>query len=706
MEQENKIHVFGDIYFHVPVSTADRPIETLFGNLPKEDQYWRRQTDFVINTTYPKIFYDYNPHLPIKQLCRINASKTYYYGDKLVSLSVEDTQALISLVQREVNRRERGIFIMNDGVRIYFPGFYYGMLQYGKMIGVEGNDGYGQHWEYQRIFACQRLKCIEDDKIIAYYLDKIKKCGGTQMISLFWTDESIMIKQFSAAAMSKNHDTAKSANFKYYSYALKNYPKILLPTIEQKSWASAVQKIQIRSSNHELSFENTVCAVASVTDGLDGLPLLKRIGLSEMPKMTEAEKILTKSKEQARMQKTKIGIIEIESYPPEEDTQSFKYCRDLYTKDCMDLDEFGYPKNGIIPLYIGLLDATNGTHDIYGKPDKMKALRLEQAELDKCNTPAKIQARKRQYHMTVKESWASGGGGSVYNNIMLAEQKTILEEEYSFGKLNYISGNLEWTAGQFTPVRFVPLTHEEIMAGKTAKWRVYCSNEYMAKNTNLCFKMPRKKKKINGEIHELLQPPQDIIHVSGTDPVDYAFVTEMGKKQSQNASTILDIEGNLLSVYWFRDQDPDVAIDDFCKEQIFWGTYSLVEGNRKNAVTTLEKLGMYYFLLTRHPNGQVLPYSQAINIKHISSSKEIKALYISLIMKRITNEVFKIKCIEIIGQLMDFEPDNTQEYDLGVCYGLAEIALDAMQTWVTSKKMKGDQYAGLGQAISAVMGIT
>lgn len=700
MEQENKIKCFGEIYFDVPVSTPDRPIETLFTGLPKYEQYWRRQTDL------PKFFYDYNPHLPDKKVCRINASKTLYSKDKLVSLSVEDTQELNKLVEREVRRMQYGIFFMNNGVRMYMPGFYYGALQWVKMIGVNTNNGYGDHWRYQREFACQRLKTIQDEFLDGYYLDKIKKCGATQLINCFYVVESIVNRQFIIAEMSKNHTTAKSANFKYYTYGLKNLPYVLTPSIDQSNWAGAVQKVEIRVNDTDLSLENVVTAVPTTDDGLDGLPPIKRINLSEMPKMDNAEAILKKSKEQARKQQTKIGIIEMESYPPEDDTKSFKFCRNMYMKDCMKVDKDGYPINRILPLYIGIKEATFGTHDIYGEADKLKALQMEQdyRASDKCNTPSLLQARKRQYHITAKESWEMGGGGSLFNNIALAEQEVVLEERYTQADLNYIEGNLEWTAGRFSQVRFVPLTHDEIMSGNVrGKWRIFCTMEYLKANTNLCFKLPKKKKLINKEIQLLFQPPTEVIHVAGTDPVDYAFVSEMGDTQSKNASVIKDLQGNLISVYHFRDEDPDTAIDDFCMEILFWGAYALVEGNRKVAFTSLEKQGLYFFLLMKYPTGVIEPYSLGMTIKPVSSSKDIISQYVTLITKRLKNNPGQFVCIDIIRQHKEFESDDTQKYDLSVADGLCEVGVDAMQTWVIKKKSRSNHYAGLEAAIGGLM---
>jgi hypothetical protein len=697
MLQEEKIEVAKGIFYRVPDSTAERPIETLFEFLPKGEQYWRRQTDF------PEFFFDYNPHLTDKGLCRINATRTEYRYGKLATLSVEDTIELDRLVKRETDRMRYGVYVMNNGVRIYFPGVYYGALQWGKMFGVSTNQGYGDHRRYQREFACARQLCIEQDLLDGYYLHKIKKSGLTQLIALFLVIESITYKQFTAAIMSKNHETAKKANYKYFLYAFKNLPHVLRPFLEQKGWANSVQKLEVKSSDPAMNYENTIAAVPTTSDGLDGLPPIKRIHIDEPPKIAEIEEVYTKSKEQTRIQQEKQGIIEMSSYPPETDTKAFFWCKEFF-KQCVRLDENGWPVNRMLGLYIGVAESTKGTFDVYGEPNKLLALQMEQAKRDECKTPYDLQARKRQYHATAKEGWESGGGGTVYNNIALGEQETILEEQYNFAQLNYVEGNLEWTAGRFSPVRFVPLTHEERMKGVTGRWKIYCTVEYMERNTNLCFKMPRKVKFIRKEKVLLLQPPDDVFHVGGVDPVDYAYISEMSGKQSQNASVIKDIQGNLLSVFHDRSEDPDDDLECFIMEMIFWGTRSVVEGNRKNAVTTLENQGMYYFMLVRHPNGEIVPYGQAMSIKHVSSGKDLKALYISLVMKKIKNNIGQFKNIDVIKQHKEFDPVNSQDYDLAVADGLSEVALDAVQTWVLSKKNRANRDAEIGLAMQRIMG--
>ena len=700
MKNEKKIEVIPGVFYEVPDPKEGIPYETLYEYLPAADQYWRRETDF------PQFFFDYNPHLPFKTRCRINASRTEYRHGLLFTLSVEDTIEMLRLLKRETDRMRYGIFIMNNGEKIYFPGVYYGALQWGRMFGVADNDGYGEHRRYQRYYACARQLVLENEALDGYYVHKPKKTGITQLASLFLVITAMVNKQFTAAIMSKTHETAKKANFVYFMYAFKNLPPILRPKTEQKGWHNAVQKLELKCSEPAMSLDNTIAAVATTVNGLDGLPPLQIIQIDEppkFPKSVDIEKVFTKARQQTRIQQTRIGIIEMFSYPPEEDTAAFFWCKNFY-KECTNVGENGLPLNGMLPIFISVAESSNGTFDRYGEPDKLKALQEEQAARLLCLTAYDLQARKRQYPLTAKEGWESGGSGSVYNNISLTEQETVLEEQYKFGQLNYMEGNLEWDGVRMlSKVRFDALTLEQIVNGATGKWKIYCTMEYLNTHTNLCFKMPRKIKFINKERIELLQPPDYVFHASGTDPVDYARVSELGQKQSKNASVVKDIQGNLLSVFHSRSENPDDDIDNFCKEIVFFGSYALVEGNRKNAITELENQGLWYFLLVRHPNGQVLPYLQGMSIKHINSTTDIKSRYIALQMKKIKNNIGQFINPEIIRQHKEFDPIETQKSDLAVADNLGEVAVDAMKVFVLSKKTNSDRYGMLGKVLAKVM---
>lgn len=687
------------VMYDVPV---DDTLDILFSDLPKSQQYWRRQNDF------PQFFFDYSPHLPDNELCILYAERTEYdsSGNKLISLSIPDTTELIRLVNRERRRMRDGIYIMNNGEKIYFTGPKYGVLQWCKMVGLKENDGYGEHRECQRILSYVYDMAKRIDKITGFYCHKIKKSGISNFVTLLILVESITCKKFTSATMSKVLATAKEANFQFYRYGLKNLPDVLRPMIEQKGWQNAAYRINLRCKHRELSMESSYSVVSTKSDSLDGYPSLTVVHLDEPPKFPKAapiDQVFTKSKEQTRKQQVKYGFIIMTSYPPEEDTDAFRWCKALF-EECLKLGNDGLPINGIIGCCINVMDGSTGTFDKYGFPDRFRALSEEKAARALLKNSADLQARKRQYMLNSKEGWEEGGGGSAFNNISLTEQEELIKE--SEGDRNYIEYDLDWSAGRLSKLIFRQITHDEIMAGKKGKWRMYCSMDYMKKYSNLCFDMPRKIKIIRREKVMLLQPPTDVIHPAGTDPVNYLYVSEGGAKQSKNASIVRDIEGNIISVYHFRSENPDDSLDDFCKEMLFWGTYSIVEGNQPNAVTTLENQGMYYFILIRHPNGEILPYNQSVNIKHISSTKDLKSKYIMLIHKRIDNSCYQIKDVPLIKDLKIFNAQKTQEHDLSVSFGLSEVAVDAMQDWMQQRKVKVDHYADMAKAMGAVMGMS
>jgi hypothetical protein len=116
------------------------------------------------------------------------------------------------------------------------------------------------------------------------------------------------------------------------------------------------------------------------------LPPIKRIHIDEPPKIAEIEEVYTKSKEQTRIQQEKQGIIEMSSYPPETDTKAFFWCKEFF-KQCVRLDENGWPVNRMLGLYIGVAESTKGTFDVYGEPNKLLALQMSRQSGMNVNRP-------------------------------------------------------------------------------------------------------------------------------------------------------------------------------------------------------------------------------------------------------------------------------------------------------------------------------
>lgn len=691
---ENRIKIREGLYYDVP---DKKNIETLYVGLPKSQQYWRREDDF------PSFFYDYDPHAPEKVRCGINKAKTRYAGNKLVTLSSEDTVELIRLANREHNRMTNGIYIMNYGEKIYLPGFFYGVLQWVKMFGVPG-DGYGEHREYQRIFAYVHEMAVNNPEYWGYYNHKAKKTGITQLVAAINLIELITSEQFIVTAMSKVHDTAKKSNFKYFMHGLKNLPPILRPYIENTKWKSSVQTIDFKSSKTDESLDSTYAVVPTTTDGLDGYPIIKRIHLDEPPKFPSnvpIEQVFEKSKEQVKQQHVKHGIIQMTSYPPEEDTDAFAWCKKFYNEMCAIKD--GKPLNGIIPFFIGVLESSAGTFDKYGKPNKEKAFAEETAARALCKTSYELQARKRQYPMTEEEGWESSGEGKAYDGILLGGIKNNLEKEYSFGNLNYIEGDLEWTDGFLSPVRFVPTTFEEKKKGKDGKWKIYCPLKSLEGKTNLCFDTPKRISYRDGQRHYLLQPPEYTDFVGATDPVDYAETKETSGRLSKTASITKNLMGDMISVYHYRADNPDNDIDNICKEMVFFNKFNLVEGNRKNVYTTLVKMGLANFLLVRHPNGEILPYKEKVSVRPVASTGDVISKYVSLVIKRYKTTPEYLKSLDVVNQHILFDAAKTQKFDLSVADGLSEIALEAFVVWLRIRKSRENVYGSLGDVLSKIM---
>lgn len=690
---KQQVQISKGFFYDYPESEGIEVIDR--GGAP-ENQYWERQSD------YPKFFFLYNPHLSEKSQAALFSEKTVIVNGKLKSLSNEDSYILQDLLAREVKRITDGVFVMINGSKVYLPGCYYGMLQWCKLYGNSKNEGYGEFRESQLKVAYAFDKTLKDIRWRGFYCHKTKKSGITAEIVCLMLMDLIVHKQSIYGTMSKNNQTVKEGNMRYFLTALRGLPHCMRPLTSQKGWATADKQVEFSCQSDDMDevTNNLFIAVPTVASGMDGFPPLRVAFIDEStkyPKDVPISSVVEKTQNQCRNNAERVGICILSSYPNEDDSDSFMWCREFYSKCKVILDN-GISETGYLPITIGILESTNDTFDKYGVADQNKAREIELAERAKCKNFKELQARRRQSFFTEEEGWQLGGGGSTFNAIILADQNETLKQRYLQSDLNYFHGNLNWSEGRMTPVVMSQSTHSEIMENKAGKWKFYVeSPSFFSGKVNLCFQMAKKVKMINNERTELYQPPEMTEFVGAIDPVDY------GTGTSENAFVIRNIKGDLVATYFFRHENPDSDLDEFIKGILFFGCYVLPEGNRKNAYTTLEKQGLHYFLLVKHPNGQIKPYGSQMDIKAVTTTKDLKAEYIRLTEVRLVTNQHQFASFDVNLQLMEFDPENTEKFDYAVAWLLSEVALDAVQTYYLSKKAKNDQYQYMGQVMAVLM---
>lgn len=689
--------------------------EVLYVKESRDNQYWRKQTD------YPKIWFDYIPGFTKEN----SAATIYNQDDQLISISKEDTDLLVRLLNREMQRRRDGVWFMNNGELTYLTGNHYFFLQWAEMHGyINPATGlsFGEYREFQRDLA-YFVDLVENDPICAGgYIGKAKKTGATQFFSSgMYLNEATSIKEKRFTMMSKSLPDARDTNMMLFQHSLNALPMILKPMIKNQnltkvifdkprtSTSGSMRQLLLSSASRGAGFKTSVEALPTKEDAMDG-PKIYRAWLDEFMKYKAPypQNVFDKSSEATKLQHQIIGKQFLTCYPPEDNSKGYFQSKKLWYECAMDnLSAMGQTQCGLYKHFMGALNATEGTIDKFGKADKGKAHFQNQSRRDavKGNRGA-LQRLKRQYPETVKEMWESGGSGSTWDNIRIAAQIDHLETEEKLGAQFFRIGDLEWTNGFMSSVRIIEQTDEETLSGKEHKWQFY--TKLGPDDVNRPFKPGAQR-----DFDNNLMPDPNTPFGGAVDPTDYKEKSDVveGSKNSITVMSALDsvknsryadmVTGTLVAEYYYRDDDPDVTLDDVVKAILFFGMYVIVEANKGWLVTKLKKLGLQHFLLIKDKStGMIRPYQEGDELVLISTTTDMINEYCRAIARYIAKPYMDgdidwlkyIKSVRLLRQMMDFDPLNTKIYDMVVSFGYCRLAIEAMAYVRQMNQERDDMY--------------
>jgi hypothetical protein len=714
------------------------PLTELIINLdvPKEEAHWNREV-------LPKYFYHYIPgHTELW------AEETVYKG-VLTHLSEEDTRELIYYFDRENYRRTNGVFMIQgegdgDGVIEYLTEDNYFFLQWNKVYGIKDSNlppwrkpGYifGEFRKFQRDVFQIIWKVKNDPNILGLFIAKPKKTGITQILAAYYLNKSTLTQMAQMGIMSKGGDAA-NVNMLFFFHAFDGLPQIFKPTtrdradVEGKIFFAepAIKTINTRRGMErfvELQAANPlnskVWAAPTKAAGFDS-PVMSDIWLDEFPKYDTENKqdpdvIWKRNQETVKLQDVYNGKVWITSYPPEEDTDGFFQARKIYydSKLAKVNPNTGRTPTGLITLYISALNAYQGCFDIFGNCDTEQARWRNKQERETVkNDPAQLQAKKRQYSETEEECWSIGGVGSLFNPIRISELSTKLDVEMRTTRF-YEDGRYEWenslwevsTYDQrpnrvFCPVKWIPLSQEEVMEGEEGRVRQYERIPSAVQNSVL----------LNGydEKGNLL-PPEITLYAGAADPTDLAEAGEVSQG-SKNASYTLNLPDILLNQrarrlaskiiiteYLWRPDNPWEWYEDLVKEIIFTGKTIIVEANKKWVATQLIKDGLGRFMLVRRKDNRIItrwtpelekdPFTGQMNYTLLSTETEELNTIIRAISRyiqkpresekdRMPDYGSTIKSERLLDQLAKVTKKTTKFHDLFMAFGWSLIAIDVL----------------------------
>lgn len=657
----------GEHIFELPPMPAKKDI--LFSDLPREQQYWRRQTDI------PDLFYEWTAELE-------EAEETVYRGKKLLSISTKDLgdaddyrlgnnppnkqtgfKGSVAWFQgRELHRRKHGVWFMNDGEPTYITGHHYFGLQWCKLKDVdnlvEEGSPYGMYLQFQRDFFYFYEICKSSKVARGGFVVKPKKTGVTNLMAIICLNEGTLNKQKLIRMMSTSQKIANKTIFSYIDFALQGMPTILTPSI--RTWnlgevyfgmsekKNSKAGTMTRATNEEF-FDTHVTTVPTANNAFDSLT-------NYLAWIDEFTKIITEAQPKELHEITKDTVIQgfsrkgtiiYTGYTQEFNDDSFFEGREIFMESKLKTIDpaTGMTKSMLIcytmlaqhGLFGQVKDGKMEGIDKHGRPILEDIWKKINDYLDQNkNDPLKIQGFKRRFPTSENDPWSdSSGEGTLFDNIRLSMQLQEIEEDESLGKYAYEDFNLEFnkhpelkkepslkgvqTQYDFTNIRvnYVPVTDEQKIAGAEHGRFNWFDKEW----TPQLFLNEHLNKLTVDRKTGMLKPRLDCPFFASLDPTDYSLKSEvvMGSMNSLHVFVMpngmlngyfgKDVTNKRLMVeYLYRPQKPSDTLFDVIKCVLFFGCYILIENNKSWITTKMIEMGLGNFIMVINEDGGMEPY--------------------------------------------------------------------------------------------------
>lgn len=644
LKYNDKVWV-GEHLIQLPPLPKDKR-EILFVDNKPEEAYWNIAdgNGKIIATRrepYNELFKQFIPYKT-----KVDTTHTKYDDNtgELLQLSVDDTKAIRRIYEEEKRKRSKGVFIRNGDEIEYLTRSHWFTLQHCKMFGNGNNDGYGFFYKYQRdIFYL--LEYMWKDWILGLYISKAKKTGITQIIDGgYCVDMATSQFQWMIGFMSRNEDVAIENNMRLFLHAFDNLPLALRPKVGYKAPKggniefSELAKSKILKSNTDAVLNTKVFCGPTSEHTFDS-HFMNIIRMDEYPKYwqdskKEPKEILTGNKAGAKDQDFLRGRVVISSYPPEVDDIGSEQGGEVFRQSKLGTIKHGKTESELIAYHIPAFKSLKSCILVSGDCDEKKAMEILMQNRERVKKDRKaLLAEIRQNPNNEDEAFGSNTAGSVFNTARLVEISRNIEAEVRESpKSPYMEGRFEWTnykweiglknkrpKGEFCPVKFIPLTDEEIARGETGRVRIFRDLPDNLKNAIL-----RNGKDEFG----CIIPPSIYKYVYGGDPTQHAAASEV-IEGSKNSITIMSRKDERLDAlygtvatgtidiqYLDRPELPDEAYEDFIKMIIYTGALGIPEANVPEWATRMISEGLGAFIIVKDKEGNKKIWKRWMGLAH------------------------------------------------------------------------------------------
>jgi hypothetical protein len=666
---EGKIITLQDLKIQLPKVPKNKS-EILYSDLPKKEQYWRRQ-------------------------------------EAPSGITPDNVEMWDAYIVEEFRRRREGIWFMNNGKPVYLTGNAYFALQWCKML----DDGGYMNFRFAQLYMFYHLEaCIIDKNSLGQLFLKSRRTGFTYIIL------SILLNMSTTTANAKYGMTSKSGDdvqeaFSKFSYMFLSLPFFFRPVVRGKEDSpnelffgkpsnNSKEAKKGRKTGIEDYLNTQIDHRPTKNDSYDSIKLdaylgdesykwvkpndyiihLGMISPTMMPNGKVVGKAFIGSTMGARAKGGEAGVELINgSKVIDRDSTTGKTSTGLYfyflpAQENMEAFTDKYGKCWVETPPKGTLNVS-GEEITIGSLEYLLAVEEQKRK----QSDKALNEQLRTYPRTVEHALRDESTECVYNLTKLYEQldnnDTVPEESL------HTVGNFKWVSGvKDSDVEFYP--------DKNGRFKV----SWLPSTVDDTEHLKNRVKEVNGKFY-----PMNLECVRfGCDPFSLKSTHGKGSKGGIHGKTIMFPEGGAPSnkfvlEYLARPADETIFFEDVIMCCRFYGAPILVESNRIDLLRHMRNRGYRGFAmdrLDRHKSklnenekeygGQVMSGKDILD-SHMNAI----GLWIENYVGVYTDEQKKVRPIGEMGDMpfsetlrdwVAFNPDKRTEYDATISSGLAIMA--------------------------------
>ena len=166
----------------------------------------------------------------------------------------------------------------------------------------------------------------------------------------------------------------------------------------------------------------------------------------------------------------------------------------------------------------------------------------------------------------------------------------------------------------------------------------------------------------------------------------------------------------LMVSYLHRADSPRDTLMHAVQCVMYFGCYVLIESNMSWLSTKFKEWGLGNFLIVLSKDGVLEPYKEYADQKPFTSQKDTIGQYVTAGSQHLAppatnmdiDNIDFLEDIDVIQQLMNFDPNNTRAFDAAVCYLTAQWGMDVYMGWRQKEieKLTRSRNPGMIQAMT------